>query len=93
MNKLIVICILLGNVYGEFPCDENAFKCKFNQHFCIPYHWVCDGTPDCHDASDEIFCPSTLTTPKTTKSFESEIEDLVFAELDLGSTSTTEYDF
>eukprot|EP00729_Bicosta_minor_P009178 gene9178-34515_t len=46
-------------------CDEdNEFKCVSGTKKCIPKKYVCNGTPDCADGSDE-FCPdetSTLTS-------------------------------
>lgn len=32
-------------------CDAGYFKC--DQNVCMPWHFVCDGTPNCADRSDE----------------------------------------
>jgi len=34
--------------------DEDVFHCGEGE--CIPTSWVCDGTSDCHDESDEAQC-------------------------------------
>ena len=33
-----------------------CFNCTDNPKNCIPLHWVCDGTADCTDKSDEKSC-------------------------------------
>ena len=57
-----------------FTCDENSFRCLYNPQFCIPEKWVCDGTADCHDGSDEILCK--ITTPIRTTSITSTISTI-----------------
>ncbi|XP_060602790.1 uncharacterized protein LOC132755874 [Ruditapes philippinarum] len=39
----------------KLDCDEDMFKC-YEDKVCIPRSMVCDGGPDCLDASDELHC-------------------------------------
>ena len=39
-------------------CGEHSFKCSSSNH-CVSERWVCDGTPDCPDRSDEHMCLHT----------------------------------
>ncbi|KAK0095113.1 hypothetical protein PV326_009202 [Microctonus aethiopoides] len=36
-------------------CLINEVKCRDGSH-CIPKHFICDGSKDCHDHSDEQNC-------------------------------------
>jgi len=37
-------------------CKSTEFYCKtkFETYECLPASWLCDGTPDCLDSSDEL---------------------------------------
>merc|ERR1712198_529923 len=59
--------------------DDDVFHCGEGE--CIPMSWVCDGTSDCHDESDEAECnadreakglvPSVLPVSTTTSTTSS----------------------
>ncbi|ELU00583.1 hypothetical protein CAPTEDRAFT_171854 [Capitella teleta] len=36
-------------------CNEDQFECP-SDNSCIPHDWMCDGTADCEDLSDEVNC-------------------------------------
>lgn len=38
-------------------CEEDDWHCQSSDR-CIHKNWICDGTPDCPDGSDEINCTS-----------------------------------
>ena len=40
-------------------CPENTFSCNDLKHRCIIHNWVCDGTADCLNGSDEANCTTT----------------------------------
>lgn len=42
-------------------CKDDDFKCVSGTKKCIPKKYVCNGTPDCADGSDE-FCPDETPT-------------------------------
>merc|ERR1712062_788003 len=47
------IYFLLTTANCDILCTEATFGCKYNTEMCIPIAWVCDGTEDCLDGSDE----------------------------------------
>ena len=51
--KLIFNYNLLGT-----ECPDGQVTCPFNQSECIPSQFLCDGTVNCYDESDEspLFC-------------------------------------
>ncbi len=62
---------------SQFLCNEEAFKCKYNEDMCIPLKWVCDGSNDCIDGSDEILCATTqTTTTQRYKTFQKKFKDI-----------------
>lgn len=43
-------------------CGASEFSCDISR--CIPMSERCDGRNDCADGTDELQCPSIVTTPK-----------------------------
>ncbi|CAK9292460.1 unnamed protein product [Gordionus sp. m RMFG-2023] len=37
-------------------CPLDEWRCLAGRVDCVPRSWICDGTPDCRDASDEVNC-------------------------------------
>lgn len=50
-----MLCVLLTE---ELECKPDEFTCHniANKSNCIPLNWVCDGTYDCDDRTDEVSC-------------------------------------
>lgn len=49
-------------------CPESMFEC--DNHQCIDFAYYCDGSPDCHDSSDEL--PGCIESPLKRPRCESE---------------------
>ena len=56
MKHLLSFLLLWRFTDSYFVCNENSFRCKYDQQICVPVKWICDGTNDCLDGSDEILC-------------------------------------
>ena len=39
----------------DVKCPDGTFECSVSG-LCINEEWVCDGTDDCEDESDEVDC-------------------------------------
>ena len=62
--------LFCSNVVNEINCQ--AFQCpgyfKCRNDYCIPLHYVCDGTWHCHNGDDELDCTDKLCSKPGTLS-------------------------
>ena len=57
--NFIQYLFVLG-INGTQTCEqETHFQCEKSE-YCIPRSWLCDGTPDCPDKTDEKYCSGII---------------------------------
>ncbi|XP_039628542.1 low-density lipoprotein receptor-like [Polypterus senegalus] len=56
---LATVCLLTDSALSS-TCAQNYFQCANER--CVPYRWICDGTDDCGDGSDELYSSCQLKT-------------------------------
>ena len=66
-SSAIILFLLTWVNASQIVCNELTFGCKYNEDMCIPIEWVCDGSKDCFDGSDEPdFCDYNLASSSST---------------------------
>ncbi|KAM4887406.1 CD320 antigen [Thomomys bottae] len=60
-----------GGIRGPHNCSQglcrgDELRCAATES-CIPHTWLCDGHPDCPDASDESSCETSLKTSEASQ--------------------------
>ncbi|XP_053212406.1 low-density lipoprotein receptor-like isoform X2 [Panonychus citri] len=68
MKTLILVVISIASlvmIEAASPLARQNGRCyRCDYADCISYSHVCDGTPDCYDASDEFGCESVCPFPE-----------------------------
>ncbi|XP_064086239.1 prolow-density lipoprotein receptor-related protein 1-like isoform X2 [Macrobrachium nipponense] len=72
-----------SEILKKTSCFNGMFRCVLTEE-CIPRDWVCDGSKDCKDNTDESFCPPT----EAPSSPSPPAEDGGFASNESGSSSS-----